>query len=200
MANARPQEQQEGSNIANIADFRCVSVDLFPKEVISWLKKYGLTNEEVLRYGLKFNPRKGELVIPVGDGVFQTRAFPTTRGPKYLTFGMKNAGPLPIFGVSDSDTLIFVEDVISAIKVGRIYATCPILGAHINKERFIEASKRFKYVGVWLDSDKLKEGWKLSNEASAYVSTELFRVFTENDPKTYGDEFIRSVVEAAKGN
>jgi Zn ribbon nucleic-acid-binding protein len=208
LENSRPRKQEEGSNIAIFDRYRSVPFDDFPKEVKTWLKKYGLTQQEIQEYQFSYRPEQESLVIPVkwkGPilDVYQLRYFgdPSVKKPKYLTFGKLGNTELVVFGDPKHDTGIFVEDVVSAIKVARHYAAIPILGAHIPLGRLVDACKRFKSNGIWMDSDKVAKASKTVLQASAmFPKTRVFRVYSKKDPKEHSDYGVEALVKAARGD
>jgi DNA primase len=91
------------------------------------------------------------------------------------------------------DTLILVEDVLSAIKVGRHYHTVAVLGSHINDAVIAQAITK-KRVMLWLDDDKYKESQAFSSRLRG-LGILAVSLTSNKDPKCLADSEIRLMVE-----
>jgi Zn ribbon nucleic-acid-binding protein len=167
-----------------------------PNVPFRWIKQYGITNKEIEEFKLAWQPRRERLVLPFyenGEVVFfQGRNFKEDQ-PKYVTYGKRTQ--FHIFDKKgDSDSLIFVEDYISAIKVSRVTAAYPLLGAHIPDSLLERARRRFETLGVWLDADKLKEASRAVLRGSM-MGLKMFRIYSPKDPKEYSTNEIIELIE-----
>lgn len=168
-----------------------------PHDPLRWLKKYGITDEEIKKYGICWQPKRERLVLPFKENgkiiCFQGRYF--GRDPmasRYITFGKRRH--FNVFDErGDSSPLVFVEDYISAIKIGRSYAGYPILGSIVSDSALESARRRWKQVVVWLDSDKVQNAYKAVLRAR-FMGLDAHRVYTEKDPKEYSDREILSLI------
>ena len=99
---------------------------------------------------------------------------------KYKSNGMK---PLTIYG--EGDTIIVVEDVLSAIKIARTddYSGVPLLGSSLSREHEQRLTKH-DTVYVWLDRDKAKNAVRIKNRLRELGITSK-AIITELDPKCY---------------
>jgi Zn ribbon nucleic-acid-binding protein len=164
-----------------------------PVQAKTWLLKYGITNEEITKYGIGWCQEKELLVLIHNDSFWQGRNFAT--GPqhtKYLSSGSKEK--LTFYG--EGAKLIVVEDVLSAIKVARLspdYCSLPLLGSSMPLEWSRIVSERFKWVRIWLDRDKAKESLKMARNLSERVLSSR-SVITELDPKEYSSTEIREIL------
>lgn len=151
----------------------------------SWLKKYDITSEEIERYRLLWEDDRKWLVFPFFENgqlvCINCRNF--GEGRKYYTFGKRTH--FHAWGQPEADTVVFVEDCVSAIKVGRSCSSHPLLGAHVPAEALNRAMKRFSRVGVWLDADKAREALKTASKASLAYPGRVFCVRSDLDPKEY---------------
>lgn len=139
-----------------------------------WLKRYGITEEEIRTHGIVWLPNRESLAFGFDreSGNYYTRRYFGSNPdyPKYVHSRAKDFiildGPLgtPVAphnnqvlqGNSQNAqqaSLIFVEDFLSAIKVSRICSASPIFGSNVGLDRLKRASKLFKRLGIWLDSD-----------------------------------------------
>ena len=177
--------------------------DHIPLKAVKWLKSYGITDEEITRYSIGYDASIESLVFPyfspLGDISYaSTRYFgDDKRQPKSRTHGKKPIGYITTIGKVDSDTLVFVEDPISAIKVGRSYAASPLLGSHIPVEALELATRLYKHVGVWLDPDMCLRASKAVLRGRMLTGKDVFVVKSELDPKYYSEDQIRGYVAEA---
>lgn len=173
--------------------------NVIPSEPLKWLKSYGITDDEIRNYGLCFDLERETLMFPLrssGNLSYVGRYFGSGKGTRYISVGEKPR--LPIQFGSKRSILIFVEDIISAIKIGRQYTASPVLGSHISLEALKWASGEFKEVGVWLDSDMVYKSARIVQKGRLLTDTKIFRVHTKLDPKYYSNEEIENIVEKAR--
>jgi hypothetical protein len=164
----------------------------------AWLKQYDVTEEEMARYGLAYDHDRDCLLFPLGVGEFKTwaaRYFGTAiNHPKALTFGPREHHAVYIHekGVP-KDAIVFVEDCVSAIKVGRLVHAYPLLGSYVSQGQLKRAAGEFATVYVWLDRDKAKESVVACSTASLYHKP-FVPIITEKDPKEYSDAEIAEIL------
>lgn len=163
-----------------------------------WLKKYGITDEDVEANNFKWSDDKQWLIYPFYDEIgdmlaWQARNFNVDRPkPKYWTAG-KIEDVFVFYG--KGDTLILTEDVISAIKVGRSSGIVgmPIFGSNVSLKRIVRLATQFKSVGIWLDMDKSRESVLARSRASQFIPY-TFTILTKQDPKEYTDRQITEII------
>lgn len=176
-----------------------------PAEADTWLKKYGLTQRELIDNRVVWSESRKLLIFPYfGDRNFlwgwQGRYFGTDeKHPKWTGKGnFKEQIKVwnPLTRPKDS-SIILVEDIISTIKLSRIYNSSCLFGSSINYNKYINIynTNKPKELIIWLDKDKRKESYiysyKLNNIGvkSRVISTEL-------DPKCYSTEELRTIIES----
>lgn len=159
---------------------------ILPIEAEKWLAQYGLTKEEKKQFSW-CEDRKLLILIQTQD-YWQGRNFGI--GSKYLSSGIK---PLKFYGV-ESDTIVFTEDVISAIKVGRFCRSSPLLGATLPIETVLSLIGRFKQVYLALDKDKAKESVKQAKKAAQYLG-KCESIITELDLKCYNNNELSTILK-----
>ena len=150
-----------------------------------WLKKYGIMNSELENF--RWSDERQWLIYLIDEGAWQARNF-SDSGPKYYTAG-KIQDILHIIG-TDINSIILVEDAVSAIKVGRHASAMPIFGSNIALKTLVRLSTRFPNLGIWLDKDKAVESLKSKHRASQLGFDNVRTIITEKDPKDYNDEEI----------
>lgn len=178
----------------------CLPLDCntdLPASTLLWLNKFNITLKEARDNKFKWSPSKELLIFPVygHDSTllfWQGRYFGKDKKSKYISRG-KSQDLLHIINPSISEEIILVEDLLSAIKIGRQNAAIPIWGSHISINTFKRLFLQFKSVGVWLDSDKMKEAVKYASIGSQLGSTRV--LYTQLDPKCYSDEQIQEILK-----
>jgi len=115
-----------------------------------------------------------------------------TKQPKTLCHGNK---PIVLFG--NGNVLVVVEDVVSAIKVGRIATGLPLFGNSLSPDRMVRIVKLgFSRVLIWLDPDMVEQSRKLTRKLNALAPIAR-SVMSEMDPKDYSTEQIREIINEA---
>jgi hypothetical protein len=154
-----------------------------------WLDSYNLTPEE--KSFFKWSPslkRMVTFVMQPGQGLFWEGRSLTTI-PKSLNYGKK---PFALFYQGriqpqlEGDKVVIVEDVVSAIKVGRYLPTLCLFGNNLQENHMKRIALQFKEVVVWLDDDKYKKGIDIARETSLYCKRSV-TICTKQDPKYYNN-------------
>lgn len=169
-------------------------------KALRWLRKYGITAEEIRDNDLRYDSGGGELIlpleIPAGSGTYQRRYFgPHKDVPKYLTTGPRSHSR--IFGTdSNSRVACMVEGVIDAVKVGRVCRSYPILGSDPSQEAIKRLLSSFDRVVVWLDRDMFLRASRAVLRASmAYGGAKVSRITADLDPKCYSINEIKEILD-----
>ena len=198
--NERVQESSIASRTRDSSD----SVGSLPREIgseaLKWLRKYGITDQDVLANDFRYDARRGELIlpleIPAGTGTYQRRYFgPHKDVPKYVTTGPRSHNRL--FGdYQGTRCACLVEGVIDAVKVARVCGAYPILGSDPSQEVIKRLLGRFERVVVWLDPDMTLRASKAVLRASMQVGgARVSRVASKKDPKFYNASEIKEILE-----
>lgn len=162
-------------------------VDDLPTENQAYLERY-LTPEEIKTFKFKYAPAMGRHVYYVQDGnkIFYEARSVIKGKPKSLQFGEK---PYHLLGnpADGSDTIVLVEDILSAIVVGRYFSALPLFGSHLPPDWVSNLIKPGfpRRIVVWLDSDKTKEAIDIARSISMFK--ECLIIQTPQDPKDSGD-------------
>jgi hypothetical protein len=155
--------------------------DDIPLPAKQWLLKYGITNEEICSNKIAWDANSQVLVLLYTQNYWQGRCF-GNQHQKYLSKGLK---PLTIYG--KGDTIVCVEDILSAIKIARLspdYCATPLLGSSMSLETTQSLSERFSNIIVWLDRDKAKDAIKMArNLKQRGINSDV--VISPKDPKEY---------------
>jgi DNA primase len=183
----------------------------FPQEAMEWLLKAGLdkplrekyditwvanatvqvpgTNYTVLfrnRIILPFYTRDNELQF------YQARA--TDAGtPKYYTIGKKG-----LFWSKSNlgNTLVIVEDIASAIRIGEHCQAVALCGTKINNENLLTLVKNYVTIILWLDDDRAgKQGmYKLTKQLQLY-NKRIVQINSKKEPKECWNSEIKTLLQ-----
>ena len=159
-----------------------------PKKAMKWLLQNRINLKEIEEYNILWCQDNETLILVHTDEYWQGRHF-GNYGIKYLSKGRK---PLTIYG--DSDIIILVEDVLSAIKIARLspeYCAMPLLGSSLSTKHEETLRNKFNTIHVWLDRDKAKQGIKISRNLKQKGITSR-TIITDLDPKEYKEGEIQS--------
>lgn len=170
-----------------------------PPRGLAWLTRYGISAEEVTRFGLGYSRGMDRLILPVYQKdqlvFWQGRALGTItkENPKYINV---RAGGRDVYFERDSTNRLLcciVEDILSAIKVGRHTHTIALLGSYIS-DSLIRNLFKAETVRIWLDADKYTTALRYSTRISALAGIISQVIYTPNDPKEYSDEQIHEIL------
>lgn len=171
-----------------------------PRLALVWLRKYGITDYEISSFGIGWSEHYQRLILPVYQNAklvyYQSRTFkPITKdNPKYLN--IKQSGAKNIFFTrgwdmtKPIDSLCIVEDILSAIKVGRYMPTLALLGSYFP----VELNPLYRLcnkVLIWLDMDKYKEAIAQATKINAISGKPVYVISTPLDPKENKDDDIK---------
>jgi hypothetical protein len=180
---------------------------------LAWLAKYNVTTAERDFYGFGYSSRYNRLVLPLfnmsGLIGWQGRALGkiTSDYPKYMTFVN---GHQPRFwfdsrhGINthreyeDRLKIVLVEDIVSAVKVGRQYRTLGLIGSYIREEMIVWFLKVHKLlpnfkIYIWLDPDKHTEAHLYAGKLRKYGLNAVV-VSTACDPKEANPTMIHTLI------
>lgn len=191
-----PERIKDSIKERTFADF---SPDL-PSKSIKWLKSYGITDAEIQANGYVYDEERDYLCWPLDSSeVYQGRYFGSDKDkPRYISHGRLGQTAINVSNETGrTDIIVFVEDKLSAIKVGRLVAAVPICSAKVSIGRLIRAGKLFKHIGIWLDSDKRAQAVKSALIARTVTTSKVFNVFSDKDPKSYSRDQLEALLIAA---
>lgn len=218
--NARPgwQNNSQTSNSYNKQGAKdSIYCPLLPNDYIlslpllgaKWISQYGITEKElaVNRIGwsdngftigghgnrpqIQYSPC---MVFPIFNIqgtllMWQARYFGTEKSyPKYITRGKPNE-ILHLLGKGNS--VVIVEDLLSAIKVSRVARSLPLWGSNPSMVFLNRLSTITNHLVIWLDPDKTTEAEKLRKRVSILFD-KVSVIHSTLDPKEYNDDEIKS--------
>lgn len=163
-----------------------------------WLSDYGITEEECLAYRIGISEKMGRIILPIYDENelllgYQARAIEKSN-VKYITHKNTDKPLLFLSNRRDGDRVVIVEDILSAIKVGRVAPAIAILGSPERAGKGVKLKIRgYPLVIIWFDADKLKSGLLWASHLKC-LGHDTSVVWTDRDPKEYPDRFIAKKV------
>jgi len=171
-------------------------LDRWPGRALHWVKQYELTDYEISQYEIGYSESRKRVIIPIwwaGEKVgWQARKiYDDDPGPKYIT----QAKSPPGFMLKDillREEIVLVEDVISAIKVGRATSAVAMLSTNPTRT-LMDYVKTFSNYKIWLDMDNpqvIRQALKLLKSLNVFGNTKL--IISPKDPKCYSDIEIRN--------
>lgn len=161
-------------------------------EAKKWLLGYGLTEEEMQQFSYDYENEV--LYLFFSDSYRVGRVFATDTKTRYTSKGKK---PVLLYGTGT--TCVLVEDIISAIKVGRQFSSIPMLGAKPTEE-IIQALHSYDEVVLWGDADKMRENIVVRNKLSERLGKQVKLCFTSLDPKGYSDLEVKTTLQKVLNN
>lgn len=190
------------------------SLDI-PQQEALWLLKAGISFEVAKYYGIGWSARLGRIIVPTyenGKLVAYTARLQHGR-PKYIEKSVDPTGCvfvsspellLPSYkewAVAKGPAVVFVEDNLSAIRVGRVAKrVVSLMGTSANT---VQLDKAFSLrrgptwdtvgtVVVWLDPDKAGlTAQRTLCEKLQLFGVEVRSVLSERDPKYYSNAAIQ---------
>lgn len=174
-----------------------------PQKALDWLGKYEITDLEMSSYGLRWNPKltnkqwdgeTGALAMPVFDNgkvvCVSYRLFDADK-TKSITIGYR---PYTVLKGEPQDSVVIVEDYVSAMKVSRVLPAIPLLGSSLPDDALLRLSKSHKSVYLWLDEDKLVDSMKIAKKAEL-LGLKARPIFTWKDPKEFTSTEIQEILK-----
>ena len=198
--------------IGNVKDTNEKLVSL-PEDIIStipaiadsWIKKYGLTLQELYNNRVVWSEYRKLLIFPYFDDVghlwgWQGRYFgDNPKHPKWTgkgNFKEQIKVYTPLTGFVKDGIILIEEDIISTIKTSRIYNSTCIFGSFVDITKYIKIYNTYKPKSfcIWLDKDKEKESRLFSLQFNK-LGIPCSVISTELDPKEYSTQQIQEFID-----
>lgn len=171
-----------------------------PRHARSWLYTAGITPSTWKAYNVGYSESLDRVILPVYNDQgnlewYQCRALHKGQKPKYLQ-PARNRDKV-MFRVyrdkKDLRKLIVVEDILSAIRVGKHINTVSLLGTKITTSQAAELGK-YKEVTTWLDSDKAGRQGAYKIRKTLGLITDVSNILTALDPKELSNKQIKEAL------
>jgi len=173
--------------------------------------KFEITHQD---FNISYSPNSNRYMIPLysKEGTlwgWGARSYEKNISTKFLLYVEQEGSKLyyPPLGATkwqEADTVILVEDVISAMKVSMHIPSISILGTNLSKKQQEELVKNFQHIIIWLDQDTWQapinagRNWfpkpiKMKRDLSIQVQ-QVHCVFSIKDPKDLTHQEIKGIL------
>ena len=182
-----------------------------PEHGLIWFLKYGVSAEVARHYGFGWSEKMARVVMPVYDETgnlctTQSRAVYPDQVPKYMN--KKNGDMTCVAFYSDDELLldapvqeglVITEDILSAVRVGRLMPALSTLGTHLSDKLAVRALKSvYGPVYIWYDGDEAGvKGARKARRTLELQGKQAIVIKTEKDPKEYSNDEIRAILTAS---
>lgn len=189
----------------------------WPALAKQWVSHYDITPQEVANHGICYSPRLRRVILPVfiytnnhdssvshttaqstGPtlGLYQARKiYPNDTGAKYLTYRNDSC----VFVTNNNnrvDVCVICEDILSAIKLGRVAGrSIALLGTNLQEKHILTVVEGYKRFLIFLDNDNIqvkKAQIKLFRMLSAFGDVKV--THHDKDPKECSDKELERIV------
>jgi hypothetical protein len=200
----RPLETSEDITLPELT----LNPSMFSLPILKWLRGYHITDDIIYKYSIA-EATDNSVITPVlqGDRVimYQRRWFEPRR---IMTYGAKQ--PLTATSGENCDTIVIVEDFISAIRVGETVDSYCMFGTAVPYGQLESIVKKYDIITVWADGDQpgQKAASKLVTIFEKLIQQEIrnrafanpfnkvvLNVLTTLDPKCYTNTEIRTILQ-----
>jgi hypothetical protein len=186
-----------------------------PARAWKWLLQYGLSYSYWQKY-CGYSEKDQRLIFTVGEPTNFSigRYIPTetnsstdvrqgeglvlhgARPPrKWYCYGDAHKTAHIIGEVSTESSIVLVEDLISAHKVGQITSCIPLFGTNVFNS-VVNALRLYKHpVIMWLDKDQQDQARKRATRLSMLTGCDVRFIFTDKDPKELSIKDIEEVIK-----
>ena len=170
-----------------------------PRHALQWLLQWELPYS-YWKENIGYSPKEERLIFRVGSpnlafsiGRYLPVGEPTERPRKWYVWGDPHRHAEIIGGGKDG-SIILVEDLISAHKVGQISECIPLFGTSIHTPVVYHLMNSNKPVKIWLDKDQEQPVKKKAIQLSSLIDRPVDIIVTEKDPKTYTINQLKELI------
>ncbi|MCI0529585.1 MAG: hypothetical protein L0Y56_19255, partial [Nitrospira sp.] len=164
----------------------------YPPQAAEFLIDCGLTPEDMMSPFIYYSPHWRRIIFPIMDTTnklrgWMGRAIEVQQYPKWYTMRNFNGYEyVHIIGASPEDPegtpLVIVEDLISAIRVGKHFPCLCLFGLSLTETAAARVAQEFVNVVVWLDDGATSHALNHAEKIHSYGS-KTFILWTVSDPK-----------------
>lgn len=167
-----------------------------------YLKNYALTEEDINVNRIMWSEEWQRVLFPyfgTGGLLGWQGRYLGNQGGKGKWFGQGDLKD--IIHICDSTrtyhdqrSIVLVEDIISAIRVGHTMPAAPLFGSHLATKTALRFIKLFNNIILWLDKDKQIYSIKVASQLRD-IGIPCRSVITNKDPKEYSDTEIVDILK-----
>lgn len=197
LALVRSRQRQRPDETARVVRLPSDFSKAIPSAGLAWLLKYGVTPEEIQMFGIGYSKREGRVILPVYSNnelvYWQGRYIGDHKRDEVAKYRNQKAmgrNDLYFRNITAHTTdIVLVEDIISAIKVGRVTSCIALLYATIPLDLIKQLASTYDTVWIWLDPDKAAYTARMLMRCRS-LGYPVRRIYTDKDPKYYTEEEI----------
>lgn len=166
-----------------------------PIEIQQYLKQFFITDKDITKYHIYWSPRNQRICFPIyiDNMIVGWQGRSLIRKPKWFSQGIDDS--IIYLTNNKTNTVILVEDIISAINVGKLpLSCCCLFGSIVSLKRIQQLHKMGydKFI-LWLDKDKEIESIKRTVELRN-LGLICYSLTTDKDPKYYTQDEIKNLL------
>ncbi len=169
----------------------------WPTEASLYFLKGGIRPSEASRHGWEYSKTLARLTWPLqgGNGWLSRKVFDYDEAPKELRYYKDKTLNTTLLTHKDTEVLVIVEDLLSAMKINRQYNVLCLHGTNLTQHGVTNVLKYNKYC-VWLDNDNaIVKQKQLKIHKKLQQLGESVLILTEKDPKMFSNKEIKDLVE-----
>lgn len=117
----------------------------FPPQALQYLYDYNIFKEDIIKHSIGYIPQYNELLYVLSDNYQISRGLDKK---SYRTYGVKPE--IMLFEYIESDTLVIVEDYLSAVRLSEYAHVLFLAGTSL---KTYPSLWKYKKILVWLDDD-----------------------------------------------
>ena len=176
-----------------------------PTTGLGWLYRYYIIDDEIKKYNICYSERYNRLILPVynDEGLiyWQGRSLKqpfSKENPKYLN--IRQSGAKNVFfkirckETKQPETIVIVEDILSAIRVGRTYNSLALLGSYF-PPTILNEFRNYSKILIYLDEDKWKESIKAATRFNRLTGKQFVVKRHHLDPKELCPDELKKFLE-----
>ena len=171
----------------------------WPTEARLWLYKAGIYGPTIHSNGIGYSKFSNRVLLPTfTDGTlryFQARRLQGT-GPKYINPRVDKTSLLHLCRPDDSGTktIVVVEDVLSAIRVGSNVPCAALLGTKLSTGQANQLAE-YDTIISWFDNDRAGKDCALAVRRTMSLTNDVYDIQTDVDPKEHSSKQIQSILK-----
>ena len=184
-----------------ITEFTRQLTPLTEEEYATLQARYSLTKREVDLHGLKSDKEVCRLWLPIRDYFGReiaghSKDLNYIKGdpvPKSISYWGRYSGTkLHYVNSQGGREVVLVEDILSAMKVGR-YAPCvALLGTNISDEIILALKKNYDSIVIALDEDATDRAWYFKKKYGLVMPIKVAPL--QRDPKDMSEQEIKEII------
>jgi hypothetical protein len=130
--------------VTNSTSFPTDAQHYIPAIPMKWLLSCGIDYSAQRQYNIQWSPSLEVVCWKIDDQCWQGRTFAEKALTKYISYGKIHEKPHILWNKATyPNTLVLVEDYISAIRVSQTVSCMPLFGCTINTELLLQIQQEF---------------------------------------------------------